>query len=322
MAEVGLPVEDSLSTGRDRRKRRDSRGSRTSLRERLAWLRPPEFDENGAMSIWDHLREIRYRLVISVLAIVVLFIIAFVFYQPIVEAIMHPYQVAAAAVQASNPDAEIQVVNSGVASPMLLALKSAGLAAVIAACPVWIYQLWAFIVPGLLKNERKIALRFLLSAIPLFLIGVAVGYITLPKAFEFMLGFTVAEAGVANLQDLNEFLSLEMRMLLVFGVSFLLPVLLVFLNMLGLLKSYQLRKARVGAIFGCFVFAAVATPSGDPFSMLALSLPMMVMYLVAEFICRRRDVAALKKQVREGFLTPEQAYATLNGKLDAEDVDD
>lgn len=298
------------------------RGEHRSLRDRLAWLRPPEFDENGAMSIWDHLREIRYRLVISVMAILVLFIVAFIFYQPIVELILHPYQVAAAAVQARNPEADIQVVNSGVTSPMMLALKSAGLAAVICACPVWIYQLWAFVVPGLLKNERKVALRFLLSAIPLFLAGVAVGYITLPKAFEFMLGFTVAQAGVANLQDLNDFLALEMRMLLVFGISFLLPVLLVFLNMMGLVKAYQLRKARIGAVFGCFVFAAVATPSGDPFSMLALAMPMMIMYLVAEFICGRRDKAALRKQVREGLMTPEEALAAYQGKLDVEDVDE
>ena len=193
------------------------------------------------------------------------------------------------------------------------------MAAVIAACPVWLYQLWAFVVPGLLKKEKKIAGFFLLSAIPLFLTGVVVGYLILPKAFEFMLGFTVAEAGVANLQDLNDFLALEMRMLLVFGAAFLLPVVIVMLNLLGVLKSHALRKARTFAIFGCFIFGAVATPSGDPFSMLALSVPMVVMYLISEIICRRNDKRVLKNKIREGLLTPEEAEAEYWGRTDSDD---
>ena len=294
----------------------------TGVREtggRFAWLRPPTFDDSGAMSLWDHLREIRYRLVISVIAILVLFIVAFIFYVPIVELILRPYEIAASNIRARDPSANIQVVNSGVAAPMILALKAAGLAAIIAACPVWLYQLWAFVVPGLLKKEKKIAGFFLLSAIPLFLAGVVVGYLILPKAFEFMLGFTVAEAGVANLQDLNDFLALEMRMLLVFGAAFLLPVVIVMLNLLGVLKSHALRKARTFAIFGCFIFGAVATPSGDPFSMLALSVPMVIMYLISEIICRRNDRRVLKNKIREGLLTPEEAEAEYWGRTDSDD---
>lgn len=294
----------------------------TGVREtggRFAWLRPPTFDDSGAMSLWDHLREIRYRLVISVIAILMLFIVAFIFYVPIVELILRPYEIAASNIRARDPSANIQVVNSGVAAPMILALKAAGLAAVIAACPVWLYQLWAFVVPGLLKKEKKIAGLFLLSAIPLFLTGVVVGYLILPKAFEFMLGFTVAEAGVANLQDLNDFLALEMRMLLVFGAAFLLPVVIVMLNLLGVLKSHALRKARTLAIFGCFIFGAVATPSGDPFSMLALSVPMVVMYLISEIICRRNDKRVLKNKIREGLLTTEEAEAEYWGRTDSDD---
>lgn len=289
----------------------------TSAREtggRFAWLRPPRFDDSGAMSIWDHLREIRYRLSVSAVAVLVLFIVAFLFYQPIVELILHPYQIAAAAVQQRNPEANIQVVNSGVVAPMMLALKAAGLAAIIAACPVWLYQLWAFIVPGLLRKEKRVAQLFLLSAIPLFLTGVVVGFLILPKAFEFMLGFTVAQAGVANLQDLNDFLALEMRMLLVFGISFLLPVVLVMLNLMGVVKARALHKARTFAVFGCFIFGAVATPSGDPFSMLALSLPMVVMYLVAEVICGRHDARVLKQQLKDGLITVEEAEAQARGE--------
>ena len=288
-------------------------------RGRFAWLKPPQFDENGTMELWDHLREIRYRLIISLIAVLVFFIVAFIFYVPIVELILRPYEIAASNIRARDSSANIQVVNSGVAAPMILALKAAGLAAIIAACPVWLYQLWAFVVPGLLKKEKKIAGLFLLSAIPLFLTGVVVGYLILPKAFEFMLGFTVAEAGVANLQDLNDFLALEMRMLLVFGAAFLLPVVIVMLNLLGVLKSHALRKARTLAIFGCFIFGAVATPSGDPFSMLALSVPMVVMYLISEIICRRNDKRVLKNKIREGLLTPEEAEAEYWGRTDSDD---
>lgn len=288
---------------------------------RFDWLKPPKFDENGAMSLWDHLREIRYRLIVSVTAVLVLFIVAFIFYRPIVQLVLRPYDIAAAAVMERNPDAQIQVVNMGVPAPMMLAFRASGLAALIAACPVWLYQLWAFIVPGLLKKEKKIAAAFLATAIPLFISGVAVGYMILPRAFEFMLSFTVASAGVANLQDLTDFLMLELTMLLVFGASFLLPVILVMLNLLGVLKGHQLRKARLFAIFGCFVFGAVATPSGDPFSMLALSLPMVIMYLVSEFICTRRDMRLLKVKVREGLLTPEEADLEFRGKTFADEDD-
>lgn len=284
-----------------------------SLSTRFSWLRPPRADENGAMSIWDHLREIRYRVIVSALAVLVAFIVAFIFYRNIVELILHPYNVAAQIVHTKNPDAHIQVVNTGVTAPMVLALKASGLAAIIAACPVWIYQLWAFVVPGLLTKEKRVAQLFLLSAIPLFLSGVVVGYLILPKGFEFLLGFTVSNQGIANLQDLNDFLALEMRMLLMFGVSFLLPVLLVMLNMLGILRAKTLGRVRNYAIFGCFVFAAVATPSGDPFSMLALSLPMVVMYLVSEMICRRRDKAWVAKQVGDGLMTDDEAEEILHG---------
>lgn len=265
------------------------------------------------MSIWDHLREIRYRVIVSALAILVLFIVAFIFYEPIVELILRPYLIAAETVKAANPDANIQVINSGVTAPMLLALKASGLAAIIAACPVWIYQIWAFIVPGLLSKEKRVAQLFLLSAIPLFISGVVVGYLILPRAFEFLLGFTVSNAGVANLQDLNDFLALEMRMLLVFGLSFLLPVVLVMMNMTGLLRARTLTKYRSVALFGCGIFAAIATPSGDPFSMLALALPMMVMYLASEFICGRHDAAMIKKQLRNGDITVEEAEEILRG---------
>ena len=115
----------------------------------------------------------------------------------------------------------------------------------------------------------------------------------LPQGFAFMLQFTVG--GVLNLQDINDFLSLELTLIVLFGVSFLLPVVLVMLNLIGVVTGAQLSSARTYAIFGCFLFGAMATPSADPFSMTALAAPMAVMYVVAEVICRRADKAKKKR---------------------------
>ena len=138
--------------------------------------------------------------------------------------------------------------------------------------PIWLYQLWAFIVPGLLAKEKKWALIFIGIASPLFFLGVATAYFVLPKAIAVLLGFT--QEGVANLQDINAFLSFMLRLMVVFGIAFLIPLLVLMLNIVGVVKASQLSKYRTLVIFGTFVFGAVATPSTDPFSMLALALPM------------------------------------------------
>jgi sec-independent protein translocase protein TatC len=168
------------------------------------------------------------------------------------------------------------------------------------ACPVWLYQLWKFVVPALLDKEKRYARSFLVSAIPLFLLGCVVGYFVLPKGISVMLQFTPDGMGIVNQLDLNTFLQLELLLILLFGVSFLLPVILVMLNLAGVVTGAQLAKARTFAIFGCFVFGAIATPSTDPFSMTALALPMAIMYVAAEWICRRNDRAKAKKLAASG----------------------
>ena len=153
--------------------------------------------------------------------------------------------------------------------------------------PIWLYQLWAFIVPGLLAKEKKWALIFIGTASPLFAAGVAVGYIVLPKGITVLLSFT--QAGITNLQDINTYLSFLLRVMLVFGIAFLIPLLVLMLNIVGVVKATQLSKYRVYVIFGTFVFGAVATPSTDPFSMLALALPMSLLFLIAEVIAHILD---------------------------------
>ena len=141
------------------------------------------------------------------------------------------------------------------------------------------YQLWAFIVPGLLAKEKKWALVFIGVATPVFIGGVVVGYVVLPKAITVLLSFT--QSGVTNLQDINAYLSFLMRLMLVFGIAFLIPlVVLAAVFIVGVVKAKTLSKYRTLVIFGTFVFSASA-PSDDPFSMLALAAPMTLLFLAA-----------------------------------------
>lgn len=253
----------------------------------LGWLKPPPVPADGSMTLFEHLRELRYRLVVAALAILVGTIVAWFVHEQLTNVLMHPYQVAVAQLKAKNPDATTLIVNQGIASPFTLALKVSALAGLVLSAPIWLWQLWSFIVPGLLAKEKKWALIFIGSATPLFMAGVAVGYIVMPKGIMVLLGFT--QSGVANLQDLNQFLSFLMRIMIVFGLAFLIPLVVLMLNILGVVPARYLSKYRTYVIFGTFVFGAIATPSTDPFSMLALALPMTVLFLAAEVIARILD---------------------------------
>lgn len=248
------------------------------------------------MSLFDHLRELRYRVVISMVAVVIASSAAAFFYVRLIEFVMWPWNLARADLLAANPGVQTAIVNQGVGAPFVLALKVSLVAGLLLACPVWLWQLWAFIVPALKENERRYAVRFLLAAVPLFLAGCAFGFAVLPKGIAVMLQFTPADMGIVNMLEINQFLTLELILVLVFGLSFLLPVVLVMLNLAGVLKGSQLAAQRSYWIFGIAVFAAIATPGTDPFSMLALAVPMAVLYLVAEVICRVNDRRRLARE--------------------------
>ncbi|MDO5285474.1 MAG: twin-arginine translocase subunit TatC [Actinomycetia bacterium] len=265
----------------------------TAVRRTWSALKPPPSTPDGTMSLYDHLRELRYRVIVSGLAVLVTTIVAAFFYTQLIAVVRSPWEQAVIDYQAANPGASTLLVNKDVVSPFMLALQVSAVAGLITACPVWLWQLWRFVVPALLENERRYAISFIGAAVPLFLAGCALGYVVLPKGIAVMLEFTVQ--GVTNMQDVQDFLKLELLLILMFGLSFLLPVVLVMVNLAGVVTGEQLGKARTVAIFLCFVFGAVATPSTDPFSMIALSLPMALMYLIAELICRRHDKRRAKR---------------------------
>ena len=202
---------------------------------------------------------------------------------------MAPYYTAVDSLKDSRPDAQTMIVNNGVVSPFTLAVIACIAGGIVLSSPVWLYQLWAFVAPGLVAKEKKYALGFLGAALPLFLGGAALGYFVWPKGIAVLLSFTPQDMDIVNLLDMSSFLSMELKVILVFGLSFLLPVVLVGLNLAGVVRGYQLKRARRFVLFGSVVFAAIATPSTDPFSMLALAVPLSVMFFIAELICRAWD---------------------------------
>ena len=242
----------------------------------------PEPDPEGRMTLAEHLRELRSRLVKSILAIMLAGVVGLIFYEQIINAFVEPFQAAA---DAADLTAEINF--GAVADPLIIPLKIALLVGVILASPVWIYQLWAFVTPGLYRNERKWAATVVFTSVPLFLGGIALCLWLLPRGLAVILGFT--PDNVANIVLFSDYLSFVMRLVLVFGIAFLLPVFVVLLNAAGVLSGETLSNTRRWTVLGIFIFAAVATPTGDPITMIMLAGPMWILFETSVLVCRIRD---------------------------------
>ncbi len=254
------------------------------------------------MTLFEHIKELRYRLILAAGSVVLATSFAAIFWRPLYGVLLFPYTRAAADLAIKHPEIETSIVNIGVTAPFTLLLKICLVAGLVLSSPVWLWQLWAFIMPGLLAKEKKWAMSFVGAAAPLFLAGVMLGYFVMPKGISVMLSFTPEDAPVTNLLDLPYFLNFMLRLMIVFGIAFLIPVVVLMLNFVGVVSAQQLSKARNVVIFGSFVFGAVATPSTDPFSMLALALPMLVLFLVAEALAHVNDRrrAKVKAEAEDG----------------------
>lgn len=252
------------------------------------------------MSLADHLRELRYRLIVSSLAIVVASLLTAIWYDQLYQVLMRPYLLAVEMLASTNPNLDPTTVISGVSTPLMLAFRVCLVAGLVLSSPVWLYQLWSFIVPALLAKEKRYALGFLAAAVPLFLLGVVIGYSIMPQGISVMLSFTPSSIPITNLLEVNDFLGLTLQLMVIFGLGFVMPVVVVGLNLIGVVSAKQLAKVRTYVLFGTFVFGAAATPSTDPFSMLALALPMALLYLAAELVCRIHDRRKAKAAVAAG----------------------
>ncbi|GAA1929318.1 twin-arginine translocase subunit TatC [Nocardioides hwasunensis] len=235
------------------------------------------------MALGDHFREFRARLLRCILAFVIVFGLALWFRHFLLDAVYGPYEDA----QAKLPEGTTIATTSGAGAGLLLWLTLCGFASAVLTAPYWLYQIWAFVLPGLYAQERKMTRVFVAIAGPLFLIGVALGYVTLPVALDVLIGFN--PEGVTNLIDFNGYLQFFTRTLLVFGLAFNIPVFVVLLNFAGVVKGRHLQAYRPWIIIGTFVFAAVATPSADPFTMTLMAVPMVLLFFISEAIARTND---------------------------------
>lgn len=238
---------------------------------------------DGRMALSDHLREVRARLLRVVLVLLAAIVVALFFFEPLYDLVYGPYVTATE----NLPEGQSIPTTNGAAGGLLLYLKLCGFASLIGTSPYWLYQIWAFILPGLHASERRWSHIFAAIAGPLFLAGVALGYLTLPKGLEILIGLN--PEGVTNLVDFTEYLQFFTRTLLVFGLAFEIPVFVVLLNLAGVVSGKSLGEHRPWIVVGTFVFAAVATPSTDPFTMTFMAVPMVVLFFISEGIARFND---------------------------------
>jgi sec-independent protein translocase protein TatC len=251
--------------------------------ERFRWR--PRRDPDGTMSLVEHLEELRYRLFVCLVAVAVAAIAGWFLFPPIVRLLKDPYCTYWRTIPDSvRPTQECTFFFFGSLDPVLIKVKIVGFVAVFLALPVILYQLWGFVVPGLTNRERRMAIPFVVSSVFLFALGAAFAYWTLPKALSFLLGF--AGSQFTPLLTGDRYLSFVMLVAVAFGVSFEFPIILIFLELVGVLSSRKLRDWRRWAIVGVAVFAAVITPSQDPYTMLAMCVPMWLFYEVSIIVGR------------------------------------
>lgn len=230
---------------------------------------------SGAMPLFEHLRELRRRVVWSAVAIVLVAAIAWFFYSPLFTLLREPLIAALA----RSHRTDVTLAMAGVAEPFTLQLQVVAVAGVIGAAPVWLFHLWRFITPGLHVKERRRVWGFLAAAVPLFMVGIWVAFRVMPQALGLLIGFT--PAGVANIIPVATYIAFIARMIAVFGFAFLVPVFVVALNVAGVVRARTMLSWWRQILIATLVFAAVATPTGDPINMLILAVPMYTITLLA-----------------------------------------
>jgi len=243
--------------------------------------RRPAPAPGGTMTLVEHLAELRSRLFKAVLAIAVGTVVGWILYPQVLDLLTDPYETGIAPLLRER-GLESSLVITGVGGALQFQLKISFIVGLVLASPVWFWQLWAFVLPAMHKHEKKWAVLLTGTGVPLFLAGVLLGYLVLPKGIEVLLGFVPADW--ESLLTGAEYLDFVTRMLLVFGLAAEIPLVVILLNRIGAVSHRALVRARPWIVIAIFVFSAVATPTTDPVTMVLLAAPMTVLYFVAETI--------------------------------------
>jgi sec-independent protein translocase protein TatC len=251
------------------------------------------------MTLFEHLREFQTRLFRAVLGIVAGAAVAWVFYDQIFAFIRAPFDTVVDQAKAQGKVVVLAV--NGVTDAFSLQLEIVVIGGLILSLPIWLYQLWRFLAPGLKGNERRWAYVFVIAGTPLFLAGAGIAYLVMPGLLHLFLGFT--PENVANIINVADYLTFTLQLMVFFGIGMLVPLLLVMLNFAGLLSSATLIKAWRWLLIGVLTFAAIATPTGDPVHMMIVATPFALIVSLAVFIMFLNDKRRGRRARREGFGT-------------------
>jgi sec-independent protein translocase protein TatC len=264
---------------------------------------------DGRMPVMDHLRELRSRVIKVVLALVLataagltpwVFNRVWTFMEhPYCQAVVHGVR------NCKGNQAQGNLIVTGIFDPFTVRIEVAFFFGLIVTSPIWLYQLWAFLAPGLYAREKRYTYAFVFSAVPLFLVGATLAYLVMDRGLRFLLG--LAPHGVDVLATISAYLGYFLAMVLGFGLTFELPLALIVLNYARVLTHQRFRKWRRLMIFGVFVFAGIATPSPDPLTMLMLAGPCVVLVEVAEVMIWAHDRTLARRDPYAGLSDEEPA---------------
>ena len=244
---------------------------------------------DGRMPLVEHLYELRNRLAKSMLAIVIaMLLVGTVFYQDVFDFLRSPY------CRTSVSGHHCVLYVRDIFGQFQVRLRVAAIAGVVVASPVWLYQLGAFITPALHRKEKRYAAGFLASGVVLFGAGVFFAYLTADKGLQWLL--TVGGTGLITLPDLQSYLSFITLTLISFGIAFLFPLVLVFLNLVGILTAKKMRGMWRGMVVGIAVMSAVLTPSTDPITFTVMAVPICMLYGICVILATVHDRARRKRE--------------------------
>jgi len=258
----------------------------------VALSRARKANPEGRMSLWEHLKELKNRLIKSAIGVVIGGIGGWILYDPLLKALAEPVN------RISSETGGLAAINFGtIASPFDFKLQMSLLIGAVISSPIWIYQLWAFITPGLTSKERRYTLGYMAAAIPLFLAGIWVGWLVVPQVVHALTQFT--PEGSSSVIDARTYIEFVTRMVLMLGLAFLVPVVLVGINMAGIVSGRTILKAWRITVFLVFVLAAIAAPGADAISMFMLAGPLLALFFAAIGICIMNDKRRERRQARQ-----------------------